>query len=63
MLLRDAEAPLSAKDLPAIIEDVEVRMKAAADSLDFETAVLLRDQLFELKGMSASRPTRGRRRA
>jgi len=55
MLLRDAERPLSAKDLPSIIEEVENRMKAAADALDFEQATLLRDQLFELKGMSASR--------
>ncbi|MBI4062046.1 MAG: excinuclease ABC subunit UvrB [Elusimicrobia bacterium] len=60
MLLRDAEAPLSAKELPAIIKDVENRMRAAADALDFETAVLLRDQLFELKSMSASRPSSGR---
>ncbi|MDP3543572.1 MAG: excinuclease ABC subunit UvrB [Elusimicrobiota bacterium] len=60
MLLRDAERPLSAKDLPAIIEEVETRMRAAADALDFEAAVLLRDQLFELKSMSASRPSGGR---
>jgi excinuclease ABC subunit B len=55
MLLRDAERPLNEKDLPAIVEEVESRMKAAADALDFEQATLLRDQLFELKGMSASR--------
>ena len=60
MLLRDAERPLTAKDLPTIIEEVETRMRAAADALDFEAAVLLRDQLFELKGMSASRPSAGR---
>ena len=60
MLLRDAERPLTAKDLPTIIEEVEKRMRAAADSLDFEAAVLLRDQLYELKGMSASRPAAGR---
>jgi excinuclease ABC subunit B len=60
MLLRDAEAPLSAKELPAIIEDIEKRMRAAADALDFEAAVLLRDQLFELKSMSASRPSTAR---
>ncbi len=60
MLLRDADKPLSAKDLPGIIEEVEGRMRAAADSLDFEQAVLLRDQLFELKSMSASRPARAR---
>ncbi len=55
MLLRDAEKPMSAKDLPGIVAEVEGRMKAAADALDFEAAVLLRDQLFELKSMSASR--------
>ena len=60
LLLRDAEIPLSAKELPAIIADVESRMRAAADALDFEAAVLLRDQLFELKSMSASRPAGGR---
>ncbi|MCR4296624.1 MAG: UvrB/UvrC motif-containing protein, partial [Elusimicrobia bacterium] len=60
MLLRDAERPLTAKDLPTIIEEVETRMRAAADALDFEAAVLLRDQLFELKSMSASRPAAGR---
>ncbi|MDD5303441.1 MAG: excinuclease ABC subunit UvrB [Elusimicrobia bacterium] len=60
MLLRDAERPLTAKDLPTIIAEVETRMRAAADALDFEAAVLLRDQLFELKGMSASRPSSGR---
>ncbi len=59
MLLRDAEMPLSAKELPTIIADVESRMRAAADTLDFEAAVLLRDQLFELKSMSASRPSKG----
>jgi excinuclease ABC subunit B len=62
MLLRDAERPLTAKDLPVIISDVEARMRAAADALDFEQAVLLRDQLFELKSMSASRPKAGRKK-
>ncbi len=57
LLLRDGDAPLSAKELPTIIADVEARMKAAADSLDFEAAVQLRDQLFELKSMSASGPS------
>ncbi|NNN04895.1 MAG: excinuclease ABC subunit UvrB [Elusimicrobia bacterium] len=54
MLLRDAERPLNAKDLPSIVAEVEERMKAAAEALDFEAATLLRDQLFELKSMSAS---------
>ena len=53
MLLRDAERPLTAKDLPTIVAEVEGRMKAAADALDFEAAALLRDQLFELRSMSA----------
>jgi excinuclease ABC subunit B len=60
MLLRDAERPLNAADLPTIIDDVEKRMKQAADNLDFEMAVQLRDQLFELRGMSASKPSAGR---
>jgi excinuclease ABC subunit B len=55
MLLREAERPLTAKDLPTIVAEVEGRMRAAADALDFEQAALLRDQLFELKSMSASR--------
>jgi excinuclease ABC subunit B len=37
-LLRDAETPLTVKDLPAITEEIENRMKAAADALDFEQA-------------------------
>ncbi len=59
MLLRDADKPFKAQDLPGIIEEVESRMKAAAEQLDFEQATMLRDQLFELKGMSASRPAGG----
>jgi excinuclease ABC subunit B len=59
MLLRDTEKPLTAKDLPAVVEEVESRMRAAAEQLDFEQAALLRDQLYELKGMSASRDITG----
>ena len=62
MLLRETERPLSAKDLPSIISEVEARMTAAADTLDFEAAALLRDQLFELKGMSVSRPAGKKKR-
>jgi excinuclease ABC subunit B len=52
-LLRDVETgPLSKESLPRVIEEVERRMNAAADNLDFELAAVLRDQLFELKGMS-----------
>jgi excinuclease ABC subunit B len=60
MLLRDAERPMTAKDLPTIVSDVEERMKAAADALDFEQAAMLRDQLFELKSMSASKEKGGK---
>ena len=56
-LLRDAEKPLTAKDLPTIIDEVEKRMRAAADALDFESAVVLRDQLLELRSMAAARPS------
>jgi excinuclease ABC subunit B len=68
-LLRDVETgPLSKESLPRVIEEVERRMNTAADSLDFELAAVLRDQLFELKGMSpvgakrSSQPPKARRR-
>jgi excinuclease ABC subunit B len=54
-LLKETETPLSSKDVPILAEEIEKRMKAAAENLDFETAALLRDQLFELKEMSASK--------
>ena len=64
-LLRDAEMPMSAKDLPVIVDDVEKRMKEAADNLDFELATALRDQLFELREMSVGggRKTAAKKRA
>ncbi len=54
-LLKETETPLSSKDVPILAEEIEKRMKEAAENLDFETAALLRDQLFELKEMSASK--------
>ncbi len=54
-LLRDKEMPLTAKNLPIILKDVERQMKEAADNLDFELAAVLRDQLYELRGMSMGR--------
>ena len=53
--LKETETPLSSKDVPLLSEEIEKRMKEAAENLDFETAALLRDQLFELKEMSASK--------
>jgi excinuclease ABC subunit B len=53
-LLRDRQMELSPKTLPILLKDLEAQMKEAADNLDFELAAILRDQLFELKGMAAS---------
>ncbi len=53
--LKETERPLGPKDVPVIAEEIEKRMKDAAENLDFELAALLRDQLFELKEMSASK--------
>ncbi|MFA6091753.1 MAG: excinuclease ABC subunit UvrB [Elusimicrobiota bacterium] len=54
-LVREAAQvrPLNAKNLPALVETLEQQMREAADNLDFELAALLRDQVFELKEMSA----------
>jgi excinuclease ABC subunit B len=38
-----------------LIRAVETEMRAAAERLDFQTAALLRDELFELKGAAAGR--------
>ena len=40
---------LSAKDLSREIESVKALMKVAAEQLDFERAISLRDELNELK--------------
>jgi len=37
------------KDIPQMIVDLEVEMKKAADNLDFETAIQLRDRMTTLK--------------
>ena len=50
-LLRETDRPLTARDIPVIAEELEARMKDAADNLDFELAAILRDQLFELREM------------
>ncbi len=39
--------------LPNLMRDIERQMREAADTLDFETAALLRDQLYELRDMAA----------
>ncbi len=37
------------KDIPKMIVDLEIKMKNAADDLDFETAIKLRDRINKLK--------------
>jgi excinuclease ABC subunit B len=54
-LLRETGKPLSAKDVPALAEELEENMKTAAENLDFELAAELRDQLFELREMTATK--------
>ncbi|HXG71745.1 MAG TPA: excinuclease ABC subunit UvrB [Gemmatimonadaceae bacterium] len=50
----------TAKDLPALIAQLEGQMRDAATALDFEMAARLRDQLFELKAKAGKQdPKRG----
>ncbi len=49
---------LTAKNLPGIVREIEDKMKEAADKLDFETAAAYRDQLYEIKDMSAQKKAR-----
>ncbi len=44
-----AEAPVSKEDVVRLIKDLETQMKAAARSLEFEKAALLRDRIIELR--------------
>ncbi|MDR1123377.1 MAG: excinuclease ABC subunit UvrB [Elusimicrobiota bacterium] len=41
-----------AKNIPALLKDLEKQMTTAADNLNFELAAELRDRLFELREMS-----------
>jgi excinuclease ABC subunit B len=53
-LWRDrADRPLTPKELPGLLRDLESRMTEAADALDYETAAVLRDKLFEVREMAA----------
>ena len=54
-LLRQTERPISAKEIPDLIVELEKRMREAADNLDFETAAQLRDEWLELREMAATR--------
>ncbi len=54
--LKGLQGELERDELARVIE---AEMKAAAERLDFQTAALLRDELFEIRGTSSSR-TKGR---
>jgi excinuclease ABC subunit B len=44
-----AATPIAKEDIARLIKDLEVQMKAAARSLEFEKAALLRDRIIELR--------------
>ena len=50
------EEYISSKNINQIMKSLEQQMKEAADNLDFETAVIFRDKLKELKSMSTQSP-------
>jgi excinuclease ABC subunit B len=53
-LIREGPAHYaSLKNLPRLMKEIEAQMKEAADRLDYETAAVLRDQIIEIKEMSA----------
>jgi excinuclease ABC subunit B len=56
---KDKEAPtlhaLSREQLQKMVRDLEAEMKKAAQSLEFEKAAALRDQIFELRGVMAEK--------
>ncbi len=53
LIRRDDLRFASKSALPELALEIENRMKDAAEKLDFETAAALRDQLFEIREMSA----------
>jgi excinuclease ABC subunit B len=46
-------ASLPKKEMQRVIADLEAQMKTAAENLEFEKAAILRDQIFELRGILA----------
>lgn len=61
-LLREETAPyLTPQELPRLIARLEARMAEAADALDYETAAVLRDKIFELRDLKVKGADGGRR--
>ncbi|MDR1400970.1 MAG: excinuclease ABC subunit UvrB [Endomicrobium sp.] len=50
------EHEVTPKNIDEIIKNIELRMKKAADSLDFESASVLKNKMFELKSIKSSKP-------
>jgi excinuclease ABC subunit B len=46
---------ITAKGMAMVIKELEKQMTTAADNLDFESAAIFRDKIYELKEMSASK--------
>jgi len=44
---------ITSKNIDSVIKKIEMRMKEYAGNLDFESAMLLRDRIIELKGMKS----------
>ncbi len=49
----DGVAALPKKEMQRVVEELETKMREAAKNLEFERAALLRDQLYELRGILA----------
>ncbi|MCI0597497.1 excinuclease ABC subunit UvrB [Candidatus Parcubacteria bacterium] len=50
------------KDPTAFVKELRQKMAAAVEELDFETAALIRDELYELEGTKPKTKTKARRR-
>jgi len=53
-----ASSYITPKNLAMVIKELEKQMQEAADNLDFESAAIFRDKIYELKEMSASKKGR-----
>lgn len=58
LIREDGASSATRESLPHLIKDLQRQMREAADRLDFEIAVVIRDKLLELKGMMANKKPR-----